>query len=64
MVKIKDLLKKISGTMFLLVLFFLSSIVIAVFPDKGLIGDIVLSVVLLFMVLGGSYFYNKVNEKK
>ena len=61
--KIKQLLKKFTGTTFLLFLFVLSGLVIWFFPETDIEGDILLVCILLTIVLGGSYFFNKINLK-
>lgn len=63
MYKIKQLLKKITATPFLLFLFVLSALVLWFFPETNTEGDILLVCILLTIVLGGSYFYNKINLK-
>ena len=61
--KIKQLFKKFTGTTYLLFLFAISGLVLWFFPETDIEGDILLVCILLTIVLGGSYFFNKINLK-
>jgi hypothetical protein len=61
--KIKQLFKKFTGTTYLMFLFVLSGLVLWFFPETDIEGDILLVCILLTIVLGGSYFFNKIKLK-